>query len=404
MRFLYHISSLATCMIVCGCRSESSGNRESSGNSTASTTTIPNTVSTAGRGSSGAVYTETTAEPILNPNCPGKRLGQYSWGYSLWSQGSTELTDFFATQAGKDWACGDVTINIGDYTDATSIKYAADIVPFIERYRQTSKNVESVVWLSYGDVVSGDGSLMVQFVDTFFAWASSIPVATAATLRKVGLSFDVEHMPAASTATALQRAQSLKSTTNFAPGQLLIQHSIEGKPNPDGTDYVMKYADAAFIMLYRNYMISTKFHVDSNILSRAQYYLQQQCVNCLNDTYASENYVAKITLMVEGSCSPSDYCAKISFCAFDGPDQGAAYLWNTIEELESSMFSTGLVTQAQFTRLFNPLTTYAVHDWTWFRCYAPLSDTVSFPSCSAYSQAAETCRATVGPVQTTPSP
>jgi hypothetical protein len=295
-----------------------------------------------------------------------------------------------------------VTINIADFTEVSKIKYAADIVPFIQRYRASSQNTESVVWLSYGDVVSGDGALMVEFIDTFFAWARTIPAATAETLGKVGLSFDVEHMPASSTATALQRAQSLKSTTAFAPGQLLIQHSIEGRPNQEGTDYVMKYADAAFIMLYRNYMNSSTFNIDSNILSRAQYFLQQQCVNCLNDTYANANYKAKITIMVETSCAPADYCAKISFCAFDG--NGADYVWSTLEELEKSMFSSGLVTPDQFSRLFDPTTTYAVHDWSWFRCYSPLSNSVSYPECSRLQQAAQTCRETVGPLSTAPTP
>jgi hypothetical protein len=243
---------------------------------------------------------------------------------------------------------------------------------------------------------------METFVDTFFQWVGTITADVAATLGTIGLSFDVEHMPAASTKSALQKAQSLKSSTNFAPGKLLIQHTMEGKPNPDGTDYVMKYADSALVMLYRNYMESPIFKPDSNILSRAQYFLQDQCVYCLDDAYAAANYKAKLTIMVEASCSPSDYCAKISFCAHDAAGEGATYMWNTLQDLESGMLSSGLVTPAQFSRLFNPLTTFAVHDWSWFRCYEPLTASSSTSQCKNYMSAAETCRNTLGPVAISP--
>lgn len=116
--------------------------------------------------------------------------------------------------------------------------------------------------------------------------------------------------------------------------------------------------------LYRNYMQSSIFSADSNILSRASYFLKDQCTHCLDDAFASANYKAKITIMVEGSCSPADYCAKISFCAHDSPAEGATYMWNTLQQLESGMFSSGLITSGQFNRLFNPLTTFAVHDWS----------------------------------------
>ncbi len=85
--------------------------------------------------------------------CTGKRLRQYTWSTKLWEQGSRELVDFFGSQDGRDWACGDVTINIGDYSAPRSIYYKDDIIPFIQAYRATSGNYESVVWLSYGDTV-----------------------------------------------------------------------------------------------------------------------------------------------------------------------------------------------------------------------------------------------------------
>ena len=335
-------------------------------------------------------------------NCPGKRLGQYSWGTDLWREGSTEFSGFFGSQAGKDWGCGDIYINIGDYTAPTVIAFEEDLVPFIQGYREASSNWESVVWLTYGDVESNDGSLMSVFVDTFFNWAGALSVDTVETLGSIGLSFDVEHMDPASTKIALKKAQSLKESTNFQPGTLLVQHTIEGRVNSEGTDYVMKYADSALMMLYRNYMESSTFNSDSNILSRAAFMLKDQCVHCLDDDYAIANYNAKLTIMIEASCNETDYCGKISFCAHD--TKGADYAWSVLQELETGMFSSGLVTPDQFDRLFNPLTTYAVHDWYWFRCYEPLSDSVSYSSCANYHSAAQTCRETISTVSTTPSP
>ena len=379
------------------------------------TTNSPTTASPSGdttTGSSSGSVTP-TLPPTVPPSadCPGRRLGQYSWGTELWRSGATELSDFFATEGGKQWGCGDLTINIGDYTAPEVIAYEADLIPFILRYRQSSNNYESVLWLSYGDTESGDGSFMITFIDTFFAWAQNVPDDVIPRLGRIGLSFDVEHMPPGVTKEALQKAQSLKSTTSFPEGYLLVQHTIEGKENTQGNDYVMKYADSALMMLYRNYETSPIFNPDSNILSRAKWMLQSQCVKCLDDTYAESNYKAKITIMVEGSCAQFDYCAKLSFCVYDGSGDpnfsdpsgriGAAQTWAVLEELESAMFSTGLINGDQFKRLFNPLTTFAVHDWSWFRCYEPFPQYATYQQCSTYHTAAAQCRAQLGPLPST---
>ena len=354
-----------------------------------------------------------TLPPTIPPtnDCPGKRLGQYSWGTELWRSGTTELSDFFATEGGKQWGCGDLTINIGDYTAPEVIAYEADLIPFILRYRASSKNYESVLWLSYGDTESGDGSFMLTFIDTFFEWAQKIPSDVVPTLGRIGLSFDVEHMPPAVTKTALQKVQSLKASTRFPVGSLLVQHTIEGNLNVEGTDYVMKYADSALMMLYRNYETSPIFKPDSNILSRAQWMLGTQCAKCLDDSYASANYKAQITIMVEGSCARFDYCAKLSFCVYDGSGDpnfsdpsgriGAAQTWAILEELQEAMFATKLVSADQFTRLFNQLTTFAVHDWSWFRCYEPFQKYVTYDQCKTYHSAAAQCRAQLGPLPST---
>lgn len=410
MRYYYLI--LSSALALSGCSSD--GGRSLTTTAPATTVAPENTATGSGGatttpGAGGATTTTdpdaTTSDPPRSTvppssSCPGKRLGQYTWGTELWRQGARELSNFFGTADGKEWGCGDLTINIGDFSAPRTIAFKEDIVPFILAYRQSSGNYESVVWLSYGDVESGDGSLMLTFIDTFYAWASAIPADVASSLGTIGLSFDVEHMPASATKQGLQKAQALKASTNFASGKLLVQHTIEGRPNPDGTDYVMKYADSALIMLYRNYMTSSTFSSDSNILSRAAYFLRDQCVHCLEDSYATANYQAKVTIMVEASCAPADYCAKISFCAHDSPSEGAKYLWDTLQELEAGMLSSGLVSSKQFERLFNPYTTFSVHDWGWFRCYAPLTASSGTGQCRAYASSAERCRKTLGPVPT----
>ena len=393
--------------IFAGCGSSDSTKTSTS----TSTTTAPPSGDRATSPTSGPV--SATLRPTIPPSsdCPGRRLGQYSWGTELWRSGATELSDFFATEGGKQWGCGDLTINIGDYTAPEVIAYEADLIPFILRYRKSSNNYESVLWLSYGDTESGNGSFMLIFIDTFFAWAKTIPEDVIPKLGRIGLSFDVEHMPSDVTKQALQKAQALKSTTIFPEGSLLIQHTIEGHVNNEGTDYVMKYADSALMMLYRNYETSPIFNSDSNILSRAQWMLQSQCIKCLDDAYAAANYRAKITIMVEGSCAQFDYCAKLSFCVYDGSGDpnftdpsgrvGAAQAWAVLEELESAMFSSGLVNGDQFKRLFNPLTTFAVHDWSWFRCYEPFPQFATYQQCASYNTAAAQCRAQLGPLSST---
>jgi hypothetical protein len=321
-------------------------------------------------------------------------MGTYAWGQSLWKNSDMEVINFLSSDVGQEWQCGDLSINVGDYSAPTEIRDSQFLAPWIISYRQNTGNDEAVVWLTYGDVVSDNGALMVQFVSTFFDWAASISADDAAKMGKIGLSFDVEHIDPEFTKEALQKAQSLKSSTKFASGNILVQHTIEGQVNLVGTDYVMKYADSALMMLYRNYEHdpSGVYHDDSNINSRMAWMLQQQCTHCLDDTYANANYQAKITVMVEASCNTGEYCGKISFCAFDGANQGAEYMWDILTQMNDWTVSSGLMTSAQHSRLFNPLTTFSAHDWSWYRCFAPFSNSLSYSDCSNYHTMAATCR------------
>jgi len=353
-------------------------------------------------GSGGGTVGGTTASPSqtwyvppapVNQNCPGHRIGTYTWSQDYWRKGDSSLMDFLSSSDGKAWACGDVYLNVADYTNPQEIFNSSMLAVWIQNYRQIVGNMQAVVWLTYGDVVEASGPKQVQFVTTFFNWAASIPANVVSTMGTIGLSFDVEHIDPQYTLNALQLAQSLKSTTNFPSGQLLIQHTLEGQINPVGSDYVMRYADSALAMVYRNYLVDPTgaHHEDNNLINRLIWMITQQCQNCLNDGIAISQYKAKITVMVETSCQMGSGCSYISFCAFDGADQGANYMYQTMTQMEQKLMSSGVITTAQYQRLFNQNTPWTVQNFEWYRCYAPFNAAL-YPQCSTYHTWAQACR------------
>lgn len=338
----------------------------------------------------------TNTAPVSTPaplSCPGRRIGTYAWSQSYWRGDDSSLLDFLDSELGRQWACGDLSINVADYSNADEIHDSGALVAFIQQYRLRVPNPDSIVWITYGDVVEKSTEKMLQFTNTFFKWAASIPADVAVSMGTIGISFDVEHIDPVATKSALLLAQELRTQTNFASGKLLIQHTIEGAPNVQGTDYVMRYADSALAMVYRNYMHdpSGKYQDDSNILNRLLWMLSSQCQNCLNEEYVRSNYKAKITVMIEAACKMGASCGKVSMCAFDGPEQGAIYAYDILEQMEQSL-SPGNISPSLKDALFNPLTPYTVHNWEWFRCYAPFSSTFQYPSCANYHQLAADCR------------
>ena len=293
--------------------------------------------------------------------CRGRKLGHYTWSTKLWKQGSRDLLDFFISPDGQEWGCGDLTINVGDSSAKRSIYSKDSIVPFIQAYRKETLNYESVIWLSYGDTVTHNGSNTDIFIDKFFDWIETITEDDANTLGQIGLSLDVEYMPAHFTEQSLIKAVARRdAVTNFPAGKLLINHVVDMELNPASTDAIMRLADSASFMLYRNYLMSSEFPEELNMLNRAKFFLTEQCERCLDDDHVAANYKAKVTFMVEASCGPLSFCAEKSFCA---PEGGATYMWSTLMQLEEMMLSSGLITRSQFAHLFNPTTRYAVHDW-----------------------------------------
>jgi hypothetical protein len=338
--------------------------------------------------------TYTAPRTTLNPlDCGGRNIGTYAWSQDYWRGSDSTLLTFLSSDIGRQWACGDLSVNVADYSNPDQIHDSGALVSFIQNYRLIVRNMKTVVWITYGDVVEKSAEKMLQFTQTFFIWASSIPADVAVSMGTIGISYDVEHIDPEATRNALQLAQQLRTQTNFKPGNLLIQHTIEGDPNVVGTGYVMQYADSALAMVYRNYMHDPtgKYQDDSNILNRLLWMLTSQCVHCLDEAYVLSNYKAKITVMVEAACRMGASCGKVSMCAFDGDEQGAYYMYNILEQMEQEL-SPLHISASLKKALFNPSTPYTVHNWEWFRCFAPFSSVFTYASCADYHQEASACR------------
>jgi hypothetical protein len=65
------------------------------------------------------------------------------------------------------------------------------------------------------------------------------------------------------------------------------------EPGQHGRDNVASF------MLYRNYMTSSEFPEEINVLNRAKCFLTEQWEHCLDDGYVAAHYRAKVTFMVE---------------------------------------------------------------------------------------------------------
>lgn len=339
-------------------------------------------------------YTVPTSTP--SPlQCNGKKVGTYAWNQDYWRFGNdSTLLDFLSSDLGREWACADLTINVADYSNPDQIHNSGGIITFIQAYRARVRNYDSVVWCSYGDVVEKSAEKLLLFTRTFFTFLASIPADVADSLGTVGISFDVEHFDPEATKDALVLSQQLRDQTNFRNGKILIQHTIEGAPNVVGTEYVMRYADSALAMVYRNYMHDPtgKYQDDSNILNRLMWMLTEQCVHCLDDAYSAQNYKAKITVMVEAACKMGAGCGKTSMCAFDGADQGALYMSTILDELDAALVAGNHITAAQDVRLFDANTRFTSHHWEWYRCFAPFSSSFQYAFCDSYHTYAASCR------------
>ena len=282
--------------------------------------------------------------------------------------------------------CGDVSINVADYSNPHRIYDSEALVPFIKNLRKAGS--EGVVYLTYGDVETKNSTACKLFIDTYFAWVQSISHADMTDIKPIGVSFDIEHFPFGHTEQLLKHAQEKKKQLGLT--DVLIQWTIEGRVNPVDTDAVMRYADSALMMAYRNYM-SKPDDLDGSkngLLRRMNYMLKEQCSKCLDESYAAKHYKAKITIMVETACNVDEYCDRVSFCA---SEQGVGYIMATLGKLKDAMLKTGLINQKQMERLFNMNNMFSIHHWEWFQCYYedPL-DTNTL--CTKYRASVKSCK------------
>ena len=328
--------------------------------------------------------------PVENPYCSGKRIGLYSWDTSYWMNGNSALLDFLDSEQGQQWNCGDIYVNIGDYSSAGSIIAPSNLVEFALSFRQRSRNHAAILYFTYGDVTAHDGDAMVQFTHTFFDWVDTISAYDAAAIGRIGISYDVEHFDPVYTERVLALCRERRKSTAFGEKGLLIQYLIEGDENIAGTDIAFRYADSVLAMLYSNSLSDISPYGADSLISRLKWFLTSQCKKCLDDEYSESNYTAKITIMVEASCKMGRSCSWASFCAHDGPDEGVFYLYTVLEGAIKSL--PLFVTEKQFIRLFSLDSLFVVNSFEWYRCYTPFDNLFRFTECENYHSLAEDCR------------
>jgi hypothetical protein len=342
----------------------------------------------------------TTEVPVASPmqpvnpstrGCPGNTLGTYTVDKRLWQDNNMELIDFLSSDVAKEWQCGDVYLNVADFSSAGEIVNPNDLTKFIVNLRTGAENSDGVVWIVYSDLVDGSPVKMLEFVDKFYGWASAIPSEDIQLLGTIGLSFDVLNVDPETAQDVLQKSQIMKSVTSIPRGQLLVQFALEASLDQSATtDKIMRYADSALMPLYRN----TVQDGLASITDRLAWMLHQQCTGCLDDEYAIANFNAQITILVEASCTVTSNCAETSFCAYDAvaPNGGAEYIFNTLLDMEKNAVRDSVLSQEQLERLLHPVSKYAVHAWQWYRCFTPFSDSLSYSDCEDYHHLAQQCR------------
>ena len=339
--------------------------------------------------------------PRVRDSCNGNNLGLYSWGYEVWNNRQSPMIEFLNNPRVQEFGCGDVYINAADYSAPNYIRDEYALVPFIRNVRANGN--QAVVFLVYGDVqVSSNGAPNgpTEFADTVFDWLSRVSDAELAAMVPIGISYDCEHLPVSTIQSALTRAQQLKTQLiNTRLGgdasKFVVEWTIEGERKPDDTDMVMRLADRALMMDYRNHVNTSPNDPtgEDNFITRLFDFMlnpvrgEGQCEKCLDDAYASANYKAKIKLMIEADCECGQSCKKISFCAFDARQQtwgqmnhlgaraysnGAEYLTGTLREVHTQIRNHPLMTSERFARLFgdnDDLELFVVHNWQWFTCF-----------------------------------
>ena len=366
--------------------------------------------------------------PLISPSgrvCSGTGISMYTWGYEVWNNTDSPVINFLQNpKVAANYGCGDVYINVADYSAPRYIRDEYALVPFIRNVRATGNR--GIVFLVYGDVqVSSNGAPNgpTEFADTFFDWLWRIEDADLQAMVPLGVSYDCEHLSHLTIENALNRAQQLKA--DFVKKRLggdasllTIEWTIEGQEKPHDTDIVMKLSDRALMMAYRNHVATSERDPrgEDNIITRVMDFMfTKQCTHCLDDSYAAKHYKAKIKIMMEADCLCGQSCHKISFCAYDAKadvwgrnnhsgvksySNGAQYMMGTITEAEKRLRDR--LGPSKYQRLFGTtdnLSLFVIHNWNWFTCYfddpslyitTPIG--TKRETCSSYHIYANSCR------------
>ena len=320
---------------------------------------------------------------ISDATCSGKRFGTYTWDMSYFRDNNSELMQLLDSDVGRLYACGDLYLNVADYSSPDVIPNGESLIELIKEYRAKVGNPGAVVYLTYGDVTARDGAAMITFTKTFFDWVMQISPSDAALMGRIGISYDVEHVNPEDSKAAMLLSRKLRMETAFGQN-IFIQHTIDGDRNILTTEYVMRYADSALAMLYSN--------TATGLVDLITWLLTEQCEKCLDDEYSRSNFQAKISIIVEASCKMGKGCSEKSMCVKDADDEGMAFIERTVEEANQLLSGSGVLTRDQFIRLFNLDSQWVIHNFEWERCYSPFNKYFSFASCKDYHLYAKSCR------------
>ena len=332
----------------------------------------------------------------------------------MWRDSPSRLLSFLGSPKGLQFNAGDIYVNVADHVFPREIPDLDRLLAFMRRQRETGNN--QTIYVTYGDKNGADSRAYAGpaiFIDAFFDWVTSLSPETLQDIVPLGISFDCERFPPSIVKDTLLYAQAIKLRyleSHFAsrPESLSIQWVVEGYLSPSATDAVMRFADSALMMVYRNYLLFSPSDVEGRTGLSARlrdYFLTHQCTGCMSDEYAEANYRAKISIMVEASCVVDDTCSIVSFCAKDRPSDFVSsgslsatnpveYILGTLEGLDRIINSDFNFTPQQRRRLFaerNSL--YVIHNFEWFSCYFR-DDEIAFNRdlCANYPRAAEHCR------------
>ena len=349
---------------------------------------------------------------VLAPSALGSTVGLYSWEHTIWRDPSSRFFTFFESPEGRTFRDGDLYVNVADHVFPRDIPDLDKLLQFMQRIRSLGNR--QIIYVTYGDKNGASTKAFAEpsiFVDAFFAWITSLSPDVIQSILPIGISFDCERFPSHIVKDTLLYAQAVKlryldSHFSSSPESLSIQWVIEGKLDPFVSDAVMRFADSALMMVYRNYLLFSPSDPGgrSGLANRLRnYFLIHQCPGCLLDDYASSNYRAKISIMVEASCVVDDECSLVSFCAknriadFEAAGSPAAtspvdYLVSTLQGLER--FIDSALSPTQRNRLFaSPNSLFVIHNFEWFSCYFQ-NESLSFNPqlCLRFPDAANSCR------------